>query len=59
MPFDGDPRAAYALVHADGASSTAAWPTTTPPAPPRVRERFDGAWTETVARRIERATFAV
>jgi diadenosine tetraphosphatase ApaH/serine/threonine PP2A family protein phosphatase len=55
MPFDGDPRAAYALVHADGrvehrrveydqAASAAA-----------VRERFDGDWTETVARRIERA----
>ena len=42
------------------ASSTAACPTTTPPAPPRVRERFDGApWTDTVAARIERATFDV
>ena len=55
MPFDGDPRAAYALVHDDGrveqrrvaydhAASAAA-----------VRERFDGEWTETVARRIARA----
>jgi diadenosine tetraphosphatase ApaH/serine/threonine PP2A family protein phosphatase len=55
MPFDGDPRAAYALVHEDGrvehrrvtydhAASAAA-----------VRERFDGDWTETVARRIQRA----
>jgi diadenosine tetraphosphatase ApaH/serine/threonine PP2A family protein phosphatase len=55
MPFDGDPRAAYALVHDDGrvehrrveydhAASAAA-----------VRERFDGDWTEAVARRIQRA----
>lgn len=56
MPFDGDPRAAYALWHEDGsiehrrvaydhAASAAA-----------VRERFDqAAWTETVARRIESA----
>jgi diadenosine tetraphosphatase ApaH/serine/threonine PP2A family protein phosphatase len=57
MPFDGDPRAAYALVGDDGrvehrrveydhAASAAA-----------VRERFEGAWTDTVARRIERAAF--
>jgi diadenosine tetraphosphatase ApaH/serine/threonine PP2A family protein phosphatase len=57
MPFDGDPRAAYALLHDDGrverlriaydhAASAAA-----------VRERFDGDWTDTVARRIETAQF--
>jgi diadenosine tetraphosphatase ApaH/serine/threonine PP2A family protein phosphatase len=58
MPFDGDPRAGYALLAADGelelrrvgydhqASATA------------VRERFPG-FGETVARRIERAAFAV
>ena len=57
MPFDGDPRAAYALVHDDGslehrraaydhAASAAA-----------VRERFDGDWTATVAARIEQARF--
>jgi diadenosine tetraphosphatase ApaH/serine/threonine PP2A family protein phosphatase len=57
MPFDGDPRAAYALVRDDGrvehrrveydhAASAAA-----------VRERFDGAWTATVAARIEQARF--
>jgi diadenosine tetraphosphatase ApaH/serine/threonine PP2A family protein phosphatase len=55
MPFDGDPRAAYALVHDDGriehrrveydhAASAAA-----------VRERFPGDWTATIARRIQRA----
>lgn len=56
MPFDGDARAAYALIHPDrtvehrrvaydhGASAA------------RVRERFgDAAWTHTVAGRIERA----
>ena len=32
MPFDGDTRAAYALIHHDRWSSTAASPTTTPPA---------------------------
>ncbi len=58
MPFDGDPRAAYALLHEDGsiehrrvaydhqASATA------------VRERFgEAAWTETVSRRIATALF--
>jgi diadenosine tetraphosphatase ApaH/serine/threonine PP2A family protein phosphatase len=58
MPFDGDPRAGYALVGSDGeielrrvaydhAASAAA-----------VRERFP-QFGETVARRIERATFDV
>ena len=58
MPFDGDVRAAYALLPEDGhvehrrvsydhAESAAA-----------VRQRFPG-WGETVARRIERATFDV
>jgi diadenosine tetraphosphatase ApaH/serine/threonine PP2A family protein phosphatase len=58
MPFDGDPRAAYALIHDDGkiehrrvgydheASATA------------VRQRFANAtWTDTVARRIASAQF--
>jgi diadenosine tetraphosphatase ApaH/serine/threonine PP2A family protein phosphatase len=58
MPFDGDPRAAYALLHEDGsithkrvgydhAASAAA-----------VRGRFaDAGWTHTVARRIASARF--
>jgi diadenosine tetraphosphatase ApaH/serine/threonine PP2A family protein phosphatase len=57
LPFDGDTRAAYALLHDDGqvehrrvaydhAASAAA-----------VRERFAGGWTEVVARRIETAQF--
>jgi diadenosine tetraphosphatase ApaH/serine/threonine PP2A family protein phosphatase len=58
MPFDGDPRAGYAIVGGDGdvelrrvgydrAASAAA-----------MRERFPG-FGETVARRIEQAAFAV
>ena len=57
MPFDGDPRAAYALMADDGrvehrrveydhAASAAA-----------VRERFPEEWSELVARRIETARF--
>ena len=60
MPFDGDPRAAYALVADDGgelelrrvdydhAGAAAA-----------VREHFGGGWAETVARRIESGQFDV
>jgi diadenosine tetraphosphatase ApaH/serine/threonine PP2A family protein phosphatase len=60
MPFDGDPRAAYALVHPDGTvehrrvaydHAASAW---------RVREAFGAEpWTDTVAKRIERATMNV
>ncbi len=57
MPLDGDPRAAYALLHTGGrieqrrvaydhAASAAA-----------LRERHDAPWTEIVARRIELARF--
>ncbi|HEX8204874.1 MAG TPA: metallophosphoesterase family protein [Solirubrobacteraceae bacterium] len=57
MPFDGDRRAAYALLHPDGrvehrrveypvdATISALW------------ERFEGTWVETVAGRLERASF--
>jgi putative phosphoesterase len=58
MPFDGDPRAAYALVHDDGRvehrrvaydhALTAA----------RIRS-LGGDWTETVARRVEQARMDV
>jgi diadenosine tetraphosphatase ApaH/serine/threonine PP2A family protein phosphatase len=58
LPFDGDPRAGYALVHDDGRvehrrveydhAATAA----------RVRE-LGGEWSETVARRIEQARMDV
>ena len=57
MPFDGDTRAAYALLDDDGrvehrrvvydhSASAAA-----------VHNRFDGDWTDVVARRIEKAQF--
>jgi predicted phosphodiesterase len=56
MPFDGDPRAAYALMHEDGAIERR-----------RVgyehgaavgdMERFAAPWTETVARRIATSRF--
>jgi diadenosine tetraphosphatase ApaH/serine/threonine PP2A family protein phosphatase len=55
MSFDGDPRAAYALVHPDGRVehrrveydhlASARW----------LRRRFPGEWTELVAARIEQA----
>jgi putative phosphoesterase len=58
MPFDGDPRASYALVHDDGRvehrrveydhAATAA----------RIRG-LGGDWTETVARRVEQARMDV
>jgi diadenosine tetraphosphatase ApaH/serine/threonine PP2A family protein phosphatase len=56
MPFDCDPRAAYALLHDDGAVERrrVAYPHLASAA--AVRERF-GAWAEPVARRIETARF--
>jgi diadenosine tetraphosphatase ApaH/serine/threonine PP2A family protein phosphatase len=60
MPFDGDARAAYAVVRDDGALEHRRVEYDSPQAAARlVRERFGDAWTETVARRIERASFAV
>jgi diadenosine tetraphosphatase ApaH/serine/threonine PP2A family protein phosphatase len=54
MPFDGDPRAAYALVHPDGAVEHRRVAYDHLASAARVREAFGGAdWTETVARRIE------
>ncbi|HEU4702382.1 MAG TPA: metallophosphoesterase family protein [Conexibacter sp.] len=55
MPFDGDPRAAYALLHDDGRVERRriAYPHGESAA--AVRARFAGAWTELVARRIEHA----
>ena len=55
MPFDGDRRAAYALLHADGRVEhrRVEYPYAT--AVGALRERFEGDWVEVVAGRIERA----
>jgi diadenosine tetraphosphatase ApaH/serine/threonine PP2A family protein phosphatase len=55
MPFDGDTRAAYALLHDDGTVERrrVAYPHADVAA--ALRAHFDGAWTELVARRIETA----
>ena len=58
MPFDGDPRAAYALVHPDGAVEHRRVAYDHEAAATRVREIQEG-WAETVARRIELATMDV
>lgn len=53
MPFDGDPRAAYALLHEDTRIEHRRVPYDHQAAAAAVRERFGAAeWTETVARRI-------
>ena len=56
MPFDGDPRAAYALVHDDGAPEHRRVEYDHAASATAVRERFDGEWTEVVAGRIEAAS---
>lgn len=55
MPFDGDPRAAYALIHDDGTVEHRRVAYDHAASARAVREHFDGTWTETVAGRIERA----
>ena len=57
MPFDRDPRAAYALLHDDGQVERrrVAYPYSEAAA--ALRSRFAADWTELVARRIERARF--
>jgi diadenosine tetraphosphatase ApaH/serine/threonine PP2A family protein phosphatase len=58
MPFDGDPRAAYALRHDDGAIEHRRVAYDHEASAARVRTAFNNApWTETVASRIERASF--
>ena len=59
MPFDGDPRAAYALVADDGELELRRVDYDHAGAAAAVREGFGGAWTETVARRIESGQFDV
>jgi diadenosine tetraphosphatase ApaH/serine/threonine PP2A family protein phosphatase len=56
MPFDHDPRAAYALLHDDGTIEHRRVAYDHEASARQVRERFGGApWTSTVARRIELA----
>ncbi len=55
MPFDGDPRAAYALVAPDGAVEHRRLPYDHAASADAVSERFDGEWTATIACRIEEA----
>ena len=57
MPFDGDPRAAYALIGDTGDVHHRRVVYDHLGAAVAVRERFAGDWPETVARRIERAAF--
>jgi len=60
MPFDADPRAAYAIVHDDRRVEHRRIPYDHEASAAAVRKRFDGApWTATVAARIERARFDV
>jgi diadenosine tetraphosphatase ApaH/serine/threonine PP2A family protein phosphatase len=58
MPFDGDPRAAYALLHEDGSVTHRRVAYDHEASAAAVRERFgESVWTETVARRILSARF--
>ena len=57
MPFDGDRRAAYALVHDDGRPEHRRVPYDHAAAAGALQEGFDGGWAQTVARRIEQASF--
>ena len=57
MPFDGDPRAAYALVGDDGGIEHRRVAYDHEAAVLAVREQFPQAWTDTVARRIREARF--
>jgi putative phosphoesterase len=57
MPFDGDPRAAYAVVDDDDGVEHRRVSYDHRASAAEVRERFDAPWTQTVARRIEQASF--
>lgn len=58
MPFDGDPRAAYALLPGDGPAVHRRVAYDHEASARRVREAFGGApWTEIVARRLASARF--
>lgn len=53
MPFDGDPRAAYALVHDDGRIERRRIAYAHEHSADAVRAVFAGSWSELVARRLE------
>ena len=57
MPFDGDPRAAYALLHDDGTIEHRRVEYDHEASAAAVEERFDGPWTGVVAARIREARF--
>lgn len=57
MPFDGDPRAAYALVHDDDTLEHRRVEYDHMASARALRRRFGGDWTATVAARIEQARF--
>jgi hypothetical protein len=57
MSLDGDPRAAYALLHDDGRIEHRRVAYDHVASAAAVTERFDGAWTATVAARIREARF--
>jgi len=57
MPFDGDPRAAYALLHADGTVERRRVAYAHEQSAAALRQRFAGGWTGLVARRVETARF--
>jgi diadenosine tetraphosphatase ApaH/serine/threonine PP2A family protein phosphatase len=57
MPFDEDPRAAYALLADDGTVQRRRVAYDHEASAAAVLERFDGPWTQVVARRIRDAAF--
>jgi diadenosine tetraphosphatase ApaH/serine/threonine PP2A family protein phosphatase len=59
MPFDGDTRAAYAVLHDDRSVEHRRVDYDCAAAARAVRERFGPGWADTVARRIETASFLV
>ncbi len=57
MPFDGDPRAGYALIGADGAAEHRRLPYDHRASAAALRDRFEHEWTATIARRLVQARF--
>jgi hypothetical protein len=59
MPFDGDPRAAYAIIRPDGGVEHRRVRYDHEASAAAVRDRFDGDWTRVVSARIVQARFDV